>query len=306
MRIVFSGGTGFVGRYLLKELANSDETVVLTRSGHTQPETKEADADRATYVVIDYSVESLSRHLVRADAVVHLAARRHEPSLLMRDYVSNIEVSANLWEACRITGIKNIVSVSTIAVYGQAEPLPWRESYACLPMTFYGVSRLAAERSAEIYNRKHGLRIKSLRCAQVTGVGTRSTRMLSEFLQRARSKSTLLVYGKESGRRQYIYVRDVVRAIRYALARIDARGPFNIGMQGNWSHTELAELFHRVFENKGNIEFLSGRTEDTSEYLMSIDRARSELGWEPRWGLIDALKGMRVILESESPPDAIR
>ncbi|MCJ7773493.1 MAG: GDP-mannose 4,6-dehydratase, partial [Desulfobacterales bacterium] len=115
----------------------------------------------------------------------------------------------------------------------------------------------------------------------------------------AARRETISLYGKGEGRREYIYVKDLVDAIGLILAR-KLRGIYNIGMGVNYSHRELAEAINDVFTNTGNLQIASDRMEDKSICLMNSDKIKRELFWQPQWSLPDALLDMKTIMLSNA------
>jgi len=291
MIIAVTGGTGFIGQWLLKLYAGGSRFRVMTRSLAGKDDIFKHPS--VEYRVTDYSAEDLAVHLDGVDSVIHLAARRDTRTDAIQEYIDNITVSYSLFEACRESGITNIVNISTRSVYSASNTLPYSESQIAVPANFYGVSKLAVENMASLFNAKADMRIRSLRLAQVAGLGERERFMFTLFLNNAAAKRPLLIYGSGSGRREYIYVKDVARAMMLALEAKDAEGVFNIGTGVNCSNRELAETMNEVFDNRGNITFLENEPEDLSISLMDVSKAKRGLGFEARHDLRSALEDMK-------------
>lgn len=295
MKIAVTGGSGFIGKWLLRSEKDEIDFFVLgTRKDLRKIEANGRDYE---YIPTDYSLSRLTEILKKADAVIHLASVRtafdkFEP------YTDNFMISSRLFEACRQLNIKNVVALSSRAVYSKSELVPWSEDQAACPVSYYGISKVTMENLAHYYNNNHGMNIKCLRVAQVLGYGEREGYMLMTFIRQAFDRKELKVHGKGSGRREYIYVRDVVNAIYKALRSYQVSGIFNIGTGTNLSHLELAELINRVFDNEGNLILLPELKEDTSVSLMNIGKAKSILGWEPEWSIENGLKEIRQIMLS--------
>jgi len=229
--------------------------------------------------------------------LIHLAAKRFEPNATMNEYLENISIASNVFEACVKTNISNIVNLSTIGVYNSEESVPWSENTVANPMTYYGISKLCIEKVAHYYNSKFNLCIKNLRLAQVLGPGERKGFMLSVFLSKALKKETLQLYGMGKGARDYIYVKDVISAINSAINHPQAQGLFNIGSNKSISHRKLAETINEVFDNKDNLELLLDKIEDTTEYRMSSDKSIDELNYCSKFTLKTALEDMKKYYE---------
>ena len=300
MRIALTGGSGFIGKWIIKELADEHEFVVLGRSrAITQ---LSVGAQPIRYLNTDYGTTSLMATLKNVDAVVHLAARRpglKSTSETFQDFLPNIEIASNLFEVCTVLNIKNIVNISSISVYGLNNPLPWSEAQRCFPESYYGVAKLCTEHLANYYNRQKGTAIKSLRVAQVVGVGEREGFLLMTFINKARRQETLQVFGTGTGQREYIYVKDVASAVGAAIKTGNSGGCFNIGTGKTTAHKDLAEMINTVFENQGTVTFLQDKPEDPSRHLMDVNKAGRELHWQAEWSLEAALEDMKHIFASK-------
>ncbi|MCK4664399.1 MAG: NAD(P)-dependent oxidoreductase [Bacteroidales bacterium] len=294
MRIAITGGTGFIGRWFLKMFGDKYNFIVLG----IEPNINELVIDEKKYKFIktDYSYNELMKYLKSVDAVVHLAAKRYKPESQMDYYLQNILISDNLFYSCKTLGIKNIIHLSSIGVYTPELDLPWIENQNVNPLNFYTILKLTVEKIANYYNNEFSMNIKNLRLAQVLGFGERDGYMLSIFIKSAFNKKTLNIFGKGEGRREYIYVKDVINAIDCALNKQEEQGVYNIGTNKNYSHLELAKKINEVFDNKGNIQLLPNHFEDKSVYLMNIEKAEKKLNWKPLWELNEALKDIRNIM----------
>nr|WP_296957173.1 NAD-dependent epimerase/dehydratase family protein [uncultured Mediterraneibacter sp.] len=298
MKIGVTGGTGFIGQYLLKENSDENEFFVITSRAdcadlYTHP--------NITYVTEEYDQNGFKKAFSECEAVVHLGAKRsskeYEESIL--NYTDNLRVSEELFKACRELGIKNIVNISSTAVYDSTLPTPFTEKMAVAPLSNYGAMKHTIEGVAHLFNRKYGMNIKSLRIAQVMGVGERGGYMLSIFQQRCLAQEPLNVYGKGIAGREYIYVKDVAKAIMCALNSKTEKEIFNIGSGTLTSNLELAQAFCEVFENKAGYQCLTDKKEVIEYFLMLGEEAKSELGFEPDYTLKKALYDMRNILEGK-------
>ena len=294
MKIAVTGGSGFVGQWLLRRLKDEHDFVVIGRKiGKKKLEVK---GKQFRYIETNYLKKDLSKKLRNIDAVVHLAATRVGSNSIV-DFMSNITVSENLFNSFLENDISNVVCLSSISVYSDITERPWNEEQRVSPHSFYGISKVAMENIGHYFNRSKDMNIKSLRVAKVLGYGERSGYMLNTFINQAFQKETLLVYGGGSGRREDIYVKDVADAIICALDKPDLTGIFNIGTGKNISHLELARLINEVFDNKGNLKFKRDVKEDTFNLLMDIRKAKDKLGWTPQWTIRDGLNDIRSIME---------
>ena len=295
MKIAITGGRGFIGKYLLDLLSKRYDCVVL---GRGEQEDFEVNGRKISYIQTDYEKEQLMYQLEGVQAVVHMVAKKYEAKEQMSDYFTSINASDNLFFACAALGITNVVFLSSRGVYGVNPKIPWQEETETFPSTFYGISKVIIEKIAEYYNNRYDLNIKSLRLAQVIGLGEREGYMINTFVNQAIHKKRLKVWGEGKGSRDYIYVKDVVRVIEKSLENEKIKGIFNIGSNKSISHRELAETINSVFDNVGNIDLLKNKKADETKYVMDSNKVKFVLGWTQKWTLQDAFKDIQqTVLE---------
>ncbi len=295
MKIGITGGTGFIGRYFLQALSPMDEAVVLTsRSVFSDLINK----PNITYICGGYCREDFYRAFSDCDCIVHLGAKRSSPEneKSLAPYLENIQAADDLFKAAQELGIGNIVSISSTAVYSQENAVPFQESANPIPLSFYGVSKRSVEELAAHYNRRYGMCIKSLRAAQVLGLGERPNYMPAIFLQKCLAGQKLSVYGTGTAGKEYIYVKDIVRGINCALSHPDEKGVFNLGTGILTSNLELAKQYCIVFQNAAGYELCADKPEIPSRHYMDIQKASASLGYAPAYSLEEALMDMRQIL----------
>lgn len=296
MKIIVTGGGGFVGRWFVdaaidtghsvRSCGRSERTKVTTFSGREIP-----------YKQVNYEKESLARVFAGCDAVVHLAASRFARADDWEGFSANLKVSLEVLSASAEVGVSQVVLVSSRSVYSDRNPLPWLETTPPAPRDLYGVSKASMELIGDIFCKRDRLRVVSLRVAQVLGFGERDGFMLTTFLERAHSGKPLEIYGQGIARREYVYVKDVADAILAALSNPEAVGPFNIGTGLNHSTLELAEAINRAFENQAELTMRANLPEIAEENLMSTAHTRAELGWTARWSLDAALRDIRALMD---------
>lgn len=297
--IAITGGTGFIGQWILKLYSNKYKFKVLTRN-FDMPRNMYKH-ENVVYCTTDYSEDSLKEVLKDCSSVIHLASIRFDKNQKEKfeRYLDNIVLSENLFSACNDLNIKNIVFLSSRAVYGNSEEIINVEEQKFNPMNLYGVSKATIELISEYYNDKFDMKIKSLRVSQVLGLGERDGYMFSIFLKSCLEKKSLYLYGEGKGERNYIYVKDLARAIIISLEKSECKGCYNIASNKTISNSELAEMMCRVFNNDNNIVYLTDKIEDLNIQRISIDKAKEELGFECVYELVDMMEDIKRTLEEE-------
>lgn len=296
MRVGVTGGTGFIGQYLIRDYGENFDFVVPIRDQSRIRKT----GTNASFKDSDYTVDSLKSILQDCDAVIHLAARgmpKNRNPLKIEDYLPNIIVSANLFEACRDIGITNIISVSSKAIWGeQVTPNLLHENETPRPGDEYGISKLCSEVLAEFYNDKYGMKIKQYRLGEVCGLDL-SRGMLNPFwsvlLNASVKGMPLPIYGKGVGGRDLIYVKDVTRALIAGLDKNTA-GIYNIGSGQITTNMEIAEAFCKVFKNQGGIELHPEKEEWGTRKCLCIEKAKQELDFEVSYDLLQIVADIKM------------
>ena len=298
-KIGVTGGTGFIGQHLLRENIGKYRFVVLTSGSKAG---KSVTHDSISYIKGDYSEETLKKVFEGCDCIVHLGAKRSsaENEKAFSNYIDNLTFSEAVFRTGRDLGIKNIVNISSTAVYDNSLTAPFSENIAVDPISFYGVSKRSIELIALMYNKKFNMCIKSLRLAQIIGEGERAGYILSVFKERCREGKPLSVYGEGKNGKEYIYVKDVVDAIIAAVENPDKHGIYNIGTGRFTSNRELAETFCRVYDNKSGYELLTDKPDPENNYYMDVEKEKKELGFSCRFDLEASVRDMKRMAENTS------
>ena len=298
MKIIVTGASGFIGSYLSSALLqNHDVYAIGTRRNIDQISTIFGYV--IPYYPCNYSLNQLDYILknVKPDVLVNLAAQRPNEKLSEPgNYFVNLRIAANIFEASLHNNLPNIIDFSTRKVYSLSNEVPWSEADCLAPNDYYSLSKQWAENAAAYYNRK-GLNIKTLRLAQVIGIGEREGYVLQLYLKNAMHGLPLRVYGKCDGKRHFVYVKDVVGAIEAAIACPQKSGIYNIGMLGSYGFDELAHTINAVFGGKSEVVYHQDAKADESIYHMSIDKARLEIGWLPHYDLYATYVDMKQDIE---------
>lgn len=291
MRVCVTGGTGFIGQYLIRDYAKEYDFVVPVRNNSNIEKWNTS----AEYRECDFSVDSLKGIFKNCDVVIHLAAKgmpKKKEALRMEDYTHNIECAAHVFEACKELGIKNIICTSTKAVWGQVYPdeTKFLKEYDIPnPDDEYGVSKLCVETLAHFYQHTYGMNITLFRMAEVCGIDlTRG--MLNPFwsvvLNAVIEKRVVPIYGKGIAGRDLIYVKDVARALVLGIEKKKA-GIYNIGAGYITTNIEIAKMFCDIFNDKAGIEFHPEKEEWGTTVCMDTKKARDELGYKALYNLRD-------------------
>jgi len=294
VRVLVTGGNGFIGTYCVDALAAEGLEVHVydlferrlgalpERAGFTQGDL--ADQDR------------LRGALEGADAVLHLAwSGIHESSTRdpAGDVAANLLPSLRLVDACAELGVRRLVFLSSGgAVYGSGAPA-MGEEHPTDPISAYGISKLAVEKYLHLYRVQHGLEYVVLRPSVPYGPGQDAQRrqgVVSVFLHRIARGQPVEIWGDGSAIRDYFYVADLARATVAAVTRAP-EGPrvFNLGGGRGYSLHQLLEILEEVTGRTPGVEYREPRKIDPPRVSLDISRAERHLGWRP---VVDLREGV--------------
>lgn len=295
MKILVTGGAGFIGFHTVEKLLEQEvEVVVVDHLDHGE---KTFTNPPARLYAMDIESEELTGVFAeeRPDAVIHLAAQvsvqrsLENPDL---DARSNILGTVNLLKRCVEYGVSKFVFASSAAVYGSAVRLPIREDHPTLPMSFYGASKRTAEEYIQLFSELYGLNYTILRYANVYGIGQNATGesgVVSQFIGKLLAGEQPVVYGNGWQTRDFVYVKDVAAANIAALSQ-GSRTVLNIGSGRQTSINGLIRFLGEVAGRELIPEYRPGRDGDIQDSLLDSRQAAKALGWEAVYSMIDGLK----------------
>lgn len=315
MRILVTGGAGYVGSVSVEHLVESGHDVVVLDSGATDnpaADLRGAELVRGTYGDRARVADLLSAH--RIEAVLHCAARSlvgesmREPALY---YGENVAGGIALLDAMRDAGVGRLVISSTASVYGQPESSPVSEDAPLRPINVYGETKRTLEAAAGWYSTAYGLRVAALRYFNVAGASARNgevhdpeTHLIPNCIKAVRGGSPLNVWGDDyptpdgTPIRDYLHVLNLADAHRLALEatapgdpRTDAMLICNLGSGRGFSVREVIAAAERVIGQA--VPRIEGprRAGDPPVLVASIDRAREVLGWNPGRSTLEEMIG---------------
>ena len=303
MRVLVTGGAGYIGSVVSEQLVNDGHEVVIydnLSKGHHGAVVEGARFVQGELLEADQLRQTLNDN--RIDAVIHMAASSlvgesvQEPS---KYYHNNVVAGLVLLDAMRECGITRIVFSSTAATYGEPEEQPIRETTPTNPTNTYGETKLAFEKAMHWYERAHGLRYASLRYFNAAGATEKcgedhdpETHLIPITLQAAAGKRPHVeIYGDdyptEDGTciRDYIHVIDLARAHILALDVLSERSAiYNLGCGGDgYSVREVIETARRVTGNNIPVRMGPRRAGDPAVLIASSDKIKRELVWQPQF-----------------------
>ena len=306
MKILISGGAGFIGSHIAEAyLSAGHEVVIVDNLSSGKRENLPAGA---RFECLDVRSPEAAELILaeRPDAINHLAAQMNVRFSVENpgfDADVNILGLVNLVEAGRKAGTKTVIfSSSGGTVYGEPKVLPTPESEPTIPVCPYGVSKLSGEFYLEYYRRIYGMRCVALRYANVYGPRQDphgEAGVIAIFSQLALAGKPARVFGDGRQTRDYVYVGDVVR-VNVAALESDFNGAMNVG---TGKETDVNELASRIGGLLGGDQPAVHEAAKDGEVLRSVldcSRAREVLGWEPETELEQGLASTVDFFRSRS------
>jgi dTDP-glucose 4,6-dehydratase len=290
MRAVVTGGAGFVGSHLVDLLLEQPgaRVTVLDRlsTGGTRANLKDHDEDpRFRFVLGDVGDASIVRDLVEGvDAVIHAAAESHVDRSIdaPREFLTvNAVGTETVLDACRSAGTRMLM-ISTDEVYGAGDPSGghFAEDHALAPRSPYAASKAAADLLCQAYVATYGADVTVVRGTNAYGP-RQIERVIPTYTIAALERRPIPVYARGEQRREFLHVRDWVRAARTVLERGKPGVVYNIGAGHELQNLELARRICRLADAPESlITFVPDRPGHDFRYGVAADRVL-DLGWRP-------------------------
>ncbi|MBP1912635.1 SDR family oxidoreductase [Thermococcus stetteri] len=291
--VVVTGGAGFIGSHLAWELVKDNDVIIIDNLYTGKEENVPPGARLIKADIRDY--EAIAELISNADYVFHEAAQVSVVESI-RDPVFTEEVNVlgtlNVLKAL-IEGHGKLVFASSAAVYGDNSNLPLKETERPKPLSPYGVTKATAEEYLRVFHELYGLPVVSLRYFNVFGPRQSANQyagVISIFINRALRGEPLIIFGDGKQTRDFIYVKDVVRANLLVAESKRANGRvFNVATGNETTILELAMKIIEITGTTSSIVFDKPRPGDIRHSRADISEIR-KLGFEPAWSLEEGLK----------------
>lgn len=301
MRILVTGGAGYIGSVIAEQLCRDRHEVLVydnLSKGHRDAVPVDAEFIHADLMDSDALRQALSEHGI--EAVIHMAAdslvgeSAYDPA---KYYRNNVAAGLNLLDVMLAAGVKRLVFSSTAAVYGEPAKQPIEETDPTVPTNPYGETKLAFERALRWYETAYGLRYASLRYFNAAGATRHcgeahapETHLIPLILQAAAGRREYIeIYGDDYPTRDgtcvrdYVHVTDLAHAHILALGILDEKSSiYNLGCGGaGYSVREVVTMAREVTGRDFIVRTSPRRAGDPGTLVASSEKIRRELGWKP-------------------------
>ncbi len=295
MRVLVTGGAGFIGSHLVDVLIERGDEVKIIDNLLTGKQ--ENLNPKAEFLKLDIrDLDEIRPHFERMEAVFHLAAWPRIPVSIEKPaetHAINATGTLNVLIAARDAGVKKVIYSASSSVYGNQETLPLSEDMPANPLNPYAVQKYIGELYCRNFSELFGLKTVSLRYFNVYGprqhLEGAYAPVMGIFLRQKSRDEILTVTGDGEQTRDFTYVADVVRAniLAYSSEKVGGGEVINIGSGKNYSVNAIANFIG------GKIAFIPQRPGEIKHTLADITLAKKLLGWEPRVDMEEGIKQCR-------------
>ncbi|MFC1488109.1 NAD-dependent epimerase/dehydratase family protein [Thermoproteota archaeon] len=302
MKVLITGGAGFIGHNLALYLLNRGWEVIVYDS--LERSSKRAiEKIRSAGILLVSQESKLKTILGEVDVVVHAAAYISVEESIGYPEKYLINNSVFTYTLCKyISELSNqphLVYISTAAVYGKPQQKVVTEDHPVEPLSPYGLSKLLGEYGVDYFIKVHNLRATILRLFNVYGFGQTGTYagVITKFVERVHEKQPPLIYGDGKQTRDFIHVKDVCEAIRCAITK-KVNGTFNVSSGKETSVQELARMILKLEDLKVEPIYVAAKQGDIIHSVGDPGKIKKALGFETHMDLMDGLG--RLLLEEKN------
>lgn len=295
--VLVTGGAGFIGSHLAETLVDDNRVRVLDDLSGGR---REWIPDGVEFLEGDIRDEAVLREAMAGVKVVfHEAAQVDVAASVTapkRTHDTNTTATLSLLERARRTGARVVVASST-AVYGDPHTIPVDETHRTAPLSPYGVSKLAGDHYARVFDSLFDCEGIPLRYFNVYGPrqsGGQYSGVVDVFVRKALDGDSLTVHGDGNQTRDFVHVSDVVNANRLAAVTEATGEPFNVASGTSCTIRELAEVVIELTDSDSEIVHTEPRVGDIKHSEGDIAKSRDVLGYQPSVSLEE---GLRELIE---------
>lgn len=296
MRILVTGGAGFIGSHFCERLIQKHHQVFCLDNfnDYYDPAIKRQNIssllDQSDFHLIEGDIldQALLKTLAEQysfDLIVHLAARAgvrpsiQQPLLYQR---VNVEGTTNLLEFCVQNQIQKIVIASSSSVYGGNEKVPFSEADSVdHPISPYAATKRACELISFTYHALHKLSVTNLRFFTVYGPRQRPDMAIHKFTSLIMDEKPIPFFGDGSSRRDYTYITDIIQGLEKSVERCEGYNIYNLGESKTIALQDLIILIEKALNKKAILHKMPNQPGDVPVTYADISKAQKELDYLP-------------------------
>ena len=302
MKILITGGAGFIGSCFVRHMLNkySDYKIInldaLTYAGNIENLDDVKDNPNYTFVHGNICDKKLAQELIsQVDCVVNFAAESHVDRSITSPEIfieTNIKGTLNLLQTAKEMGVERYLQVSTDEVYGSLGKTGYfYETTPIAPNSPYSASKASADMLVRAYWETYKLPVLTTRCSNNYGPYQYLEKLIPFFISKLLKGEKVPVYGDGLNVRDWLYVYDHCQAIDTVLHKGKVGEVYNIGGHNEKTNLEITHLILSAMgKDESSIEYVQDRLGHDRRYAISNDKITSELGWSPSLTFEEGIK----------------
>ena len=290
MKILVTGGAGFIGKHLVKYLLDKDNTITIFDNFSNSEEKSLDHFIKNGVKVVNGDIrnfEEILKETEEQEILIHLAAKISVSQSILNPsetFEVNVDGTKNVLEACKKNNVKKIVIASSAAVYGEGDSrMKLKENTKTSPISPYGKSKLKMEQEIEKNNKIDCI---ILRFFNIFGIGQipEYAGVITKFIEMISSNKPLEIFGDGMQTRDFVSINDVVESI-YDAIKNGKNGTYNIASGKTITINELAEFMMSLSGKNLEIRHISEKHGDIRFSEADISLAKSKIGYVQKLGL---------------------
>lgn len=312
MKILVTGVAGFIGSHLAERLIAEGHKVVgvdcftdyyrrAIKESNIKKLRSNSSFDFHDADILEINLETVLQNI---DVVYHEAAQagvRASWGANFRIYTeNNVRATQRLLEAAKTARLKKFIYASSSSIYGDAESYPTHEDMKPMPISPYGVTKLAGEHLCYLYWKNHGISTISLRYFTVYGPRQRPDMAFHKFIRAILNNEEIAVFGDGEQTRDFTYIDDIIDANISAMDTEKTGEVFNIGGGSRITVNDTIAIIERVCEKKAKKKYIEKQKGDVIHTAADISKAKKFLDYAPKYdiekGIANEATWLRSIL----------
>jgi len=307
VKILITGGAGFIGSHLAEKLSKKNEVIVLDNLDPyydvriKEKNIKIVESKGAKFVIGDATNYDFIERTIKEnniEIIFHEAARPGVRYSIKDPFLPNkvnVIGTLNILKASLDSDVKKVINASSSSVYGKVDYLPFDEKHPTQPISPYGVSKLATEHYCRVFYEVYGLKTISLRYFTVYGPRMRPDLAIPIFAKSILDNMSPIIFGDGEQTRDFTYIDDIVDANLKLLKTNRADGEIlNIGSGRRVTINYMIDTLKNLLNSDIKLKYVDPIKGDARDTLANIDKAKKLIGYTPKTSLEE---GLRKFLE---------
>ena len=293
MRLLVTGGAGFIGSNYIRMLVNGElkgisKIIVLDKLTYSGNKQNLIDLDSSSYEFVQGDIcdtDLVLKLSKQVDAIVNFAAESHVDRSIdsSREFIqTNVLGTHTLLESARKSNVEIFLQVSTDEVYGSIAEGSWDEDFPLKPNSPYAASKASADLISQAYYRTYGMDVRITRCSNNYGPYQYPEKVIPLFITNLIQDKKVPLYGQGLNVRDWLHVTDHCRGIHLVLTKGKPGDVFNIGGGRELSNLELTRvILEAMAASEERIEEVVDRLGHDFRYSLNIEKITNQLGYKP-------------------------